>query len=304
MPDFISTGLLGLDIALGSGGLPRGHLSEIYGPEKCGKTALCLLVVSEAQKSGLSAAFVDIDQTLDAMRAARLGINPQELILARPENAQQAVEMARTLTRSGAFALVVVDSITGLLTLEREKKENTHGSPTSRILSQAVRELDVMARETGTAILFTNELRERQTKMYGVAETTPGGIALKLHAAVRLEMIPQEAMQSGQAITGERIQIRVVKSKSTAPFYSTIINIMYNTGVISRLDHLFDLAVELNIINKQGASYSSSKTFLGRGHEAAVSTLREQPRLAADLEAAIRRQFLPSSTVSSGEDEL
>ena len=297
---FIPTGVLGLNIALGGGGIPRGQLAEIYGPEKCGKTALCILVVSEAQKSGGTAAFVDIDQTLVAARAARLGVDTQKLIYARPENTHQAVEISRTLARSGALALLVIDSVTGLLTLEGENPENTRGGSASRELSQVVRELAVLAEDTGTAVLFTNETRERVTRMYGVPETTPGGIALKLHAAVRLEMTPREHIRSGLKIIGERVEVRVVKPKTTTSIHTTFINIMYN-GEVPRLDNLFDLAVELKIINKQGASYSCSEAFLGRGREAAVSSLRENPRLAEGIEATIRRQFLPSSSIPVDE---
>jgi recombination protein RecA len=301
MTAVISTGLLGLDIALGCGGIPRGYLTEIYGPEKCGKTALCLLTVTEAQKSGYTAAYVDIDQTVDASRAARLGVDVQKVIYARPENAHQAAEITRTLTRSGAFTLVVFDSITGLLTLGGENPENAPGNSTSRILSQLVRELAAIAKETGTAVVFTNEGLERKTWMYGVPQTSPGGIALKLHATIRLEMSPKEHVRAGMQIIGEQVQVRVAKSKSAAPFYTTFVNIMYN-GEVSRVDNLFDLAVELQIINKQGTSYSCSKSFLGRGHEAAVSSLRKQPQLAQEIEAAIKKQFLASSTNLLDED--
>src|SRR3972149_3588652 len=224
MTTFIPTGVLGLDIALGGGGIPRGQLTEIYCPEKCGKTALCLLVVSEAQKTGHTAAYVDIDQTLDAGRATRLGVDAQKLIVARPENSHQAVEITRTLTRSGALTLLVIDSVAGLLTLGGESPENARGGSASRELSQIVRELAVLAEDTGTAVLFTNETREWATRMYGVPETTPGGIALKLHAAVRLEMTPGEQIRLGLEMTGERVQVRVVKPKSLASFNTTIIN--------------------------------------------------------------------------------
>jgi recombination protein RecA len=300
MTAFISTGILGLDIALGGEGIPRGQLTEIYGPEKCGKTAICLLAVSEAQKSGGTAAFVDIDQTLDAARAARLGVDAQKLIYARPENTHQAVEITRTLTRSGALALVVVDSVTGLLMLGDENPENARGASASRVLSQVVRELAITAKDTGTAVVFTNQTRERARKMYGVPETTPGGIALKLHAAVRLEMTPREQVRSDLVIIGEQVEVRVVKPNFMTPLHTTFINFMYN-GEVSRLNNLFDLAVELKIINKQGASYSCSKSFLGRGHEAAVSSLREHPQLAEELEATIRSKFLLSSAIPLDE---
>ncbi len=306
MAAFISTGVLGLDIALDLGGIPRGQLTEIYGPEKCGKTALCLLIAAEAQKSGQPVAFVDIDQTLDAGRAALLGIDDQRLIYARPENAHQAGEIACTLTRSGALALVIIDSVAGLLALgDRDSKnirmDNTRRDSASRELSQIVRELAVLAKNTGTAVVFTNETREHAAKMYGVPETTPGGIALKIHAAVRLEMTPIEPVRTAMVVTGEQVQVRVVKPKSQAPFHATIVNIMYN-GEVPSVDNLFNLAVELKIINKQGSSYSCSKAFLGRGHEAAVSYLRKQPQLAEELETTIRRQFLLSSQIPVEED--
>jgi len=296
MTAYIPTGILGLDIALGGGGIPRGRLTEIYGPEKCGKTALCLLVVSEAQKAGGTAAIVDIDQTLDPARAARLGVDPLKLIYSRPENTHQAVEITRVLTRSGALTLVVIDSVAGLLTLEGENPENARGGSSSRELSQVVREMAVLAKDTGTAVVFTNVTRERVTRMYGVPETTPGGFALKLHAAVRLEMTPREQIRSSVDNIGERVQVRVVKPKTTSSFHTTFINIMYN-GEVPKLDNLFDLAIELKIINKQGSSYSCSEAFLGRGREAAITSLRENPRVAEELEAVIRSQFLPSSAI-------
>jgi recombination protein RecA len=218
MNSVISTGILGLDIALGLGGIPRGRLVEIYGPEKCGKTALCLSILSEAQKSGSETAFVDVDQTLDVSRAARMGVDVQKVVYARPENALQAVEITRTLTRSGALSLVAIDSVAGLLTMGVGNPVNFKGNVTARLLSQAVRELAVIAEETGTAMIFTNELRERAGVVYGVPVTTPGGIALKLHAAVRLEMTPRELIRSGIAIVGEQIQVRVVKPKLSVPF--------------------------------------------------------------------------------------
>lgn len=299
MAAFISTGVIGLDITLGSGGIPRGRLSEIYGPEKCGKTALCLLIAAEAQKSGYTAAFIDIDQTLDAGRASRLGVDVHKLIYARPENVRAAGEMARTLIRSGALALVVIDSVTGLLTLDDQNQVNSRLSSTrrnssSQEFSQMVRELAAIAKESETAVLFTNQVGEHSARMYGVSQTSPGGIALKLHAAVRLEMTPKEPLQSGMAPVGEKVQVRVVKTKSQSPFSVTFFNIMYN-GEVSRFDNLFDLAVELKLINKQGSSYSTSKVFLGRGREMAISSLKQQPQLVEELEAMIRRQFLPST---------
>lgn len=300
MNSVISTGILGLDIALGLGGIPRGRLVEIYGPEKCGKTALCLSILSEAQKSGSETAFVDVDQTLDVSRAARMGVDVQKVVYARPENALQAVEITRTLTRSGALSLVAIDSVAGLLTMGVDNPVNFKGNVTARLLSQAVRELAVIAEETGTAMIFTNELRERAGVVYGVPVTTPGGIALKLHAAVRLEMTPRELIRSGIAIVGEQIQVRVVKPKLSVPFDTIIINIMYN-GVVSRLDNLFDLAIDLEFINKQRGSYSYGEYFLGLGREAAMASLRKQPQLVEDIETAIRETFLPSSAVALDE---
>jgi recombination protein RecA len=300
----ISTGFLGLDIAIGPSRIPRGHLAEIYGPEKCGKTALCLSICSEAQKSAGTTAYIDIDQTLDASRAACFGVDLQQLIYARPESTFQALEVSRILARSGALALVVIDSVNGLLLLGNEGSENARGNPGSRLLSQSVRELSVIAAETGTSIIFTNQLRERTGFLYGVPETTPGGIALKLHAAVRLEMIPREQIRSGFNILGERIQVRVVKPKSTAPFSTTFINIMYNNGEVSRLDHLFNLGVDLKFIYKRGASYFYNEHYLGRGREVALSSLHAQPRLVEQLESAMRSQFTPSSATPKEEDRI
>jgi recombination protein RecA len=297
----LSTGIIGLDIALGSGGLPRGRLTEIFGPEKCGKTALCLSILSEAQKCGSETAWIDADQTLDPSRAARAGVDIQKLFYARPENAHQALDITRTLTHTGAFELVVLDSVAGLLTLGVESTPNSQGNTTSRVFSQAVRELAVIAKETGTTVILTNELRERAGVIYGVPVNTPGGIALKLHTAVRLELTPRELIRSGIETLGERVQAKVVKPKSSGTFHTIIINIMYN-GVVSRLDNLFNLAVELNVINKRGGSYSYGEYILGRGREMVLSSLCKQPQLAEDIETDIRGKFLPSSAAPSQED--
>lgn len=299
MNTFLTTGILSLDIALG-GGLPRGRLVEIYGPEKCGKTALCQAFLAEAQKRGGESAWIDADQTLDPSRATRAGVDVHKLIYTRPENAFQALEITRTLTRSGALDLVVVDSVPGLLTLGAESQTNMRGNPASRVFSQAVRELAVVAEETGTVMIFTNELRERAGVIYGVPVTTPGGIALKLHAAVRLELTPCGTLRSGIETLGERTQVKVIKPKTSGTFHTIIINIMYN-GVASRLDNLFDLAIELTFINKRGGSYSYGEYFLGRGREMALSSLRNKPQLAEDIETALRSKFLPSSAVLPDE---
>ncbi len=188
----------------------------------------------------------------------------------------------------------MIDSVAGLLTLGAESQTNLRGNPASRVFSQAVRELAVIAEATGTTIIFTNELRERAGVIYGVPVTTPGGIALKLHAAVRLELTPSGPIRSGIETPSERTQVKVTKPKPSDTFRTIIINIMYN-GVVSRLDNLFDLAIELNIINKRGGSYSYGEYFLGRGREMALSSLRNQAQLAKDIETALRGQFLPPS---------
>lgn len=296
MDRIITTGVLGLDVALGDG-LPHGRIVEIYGPEKCGKTALCLSILSGMQKSGGVAAYVDIDQTLDASRAARFGIEVQKVIYARPENALQAIEITRMLARSGGLDLIVVDSVAGLMTYGVYSPVKSGGNSASRLFSQAVRELDVIARETGMLMVFTNELRERAGVIYGVPVTTPGGIALKLHAVIRLEMIPQEPIRSGGTTVGERAQVKVIKPKSSVTFPTIFINIMYN-GVVSRVHELFDLAIELKIINNRGSFYSFGEKTLGRGRDAALSSLLQQGQLADEIEAAIRKQFLPSTTAS------
>jgi recombination protein RecA len=301
MNHILSTGILGLDIALGSGGIPRGRLVEIYGPEKCGKTALCLSILSEVQKWHGAVAFIDTDQTLDASRAAYMGIDVQKVMYSRPENAVQAIEITRTLAHSGAIDLVILDSVAGLLMLGAQSPPNSGAAAASRLFSQAVRELSVIAAETGTTLVFTNALKERAGVIYGVPVTTPGGIALKLHAAVRLEMTPREAFHAGMNRTGEQIQVKVVKPKSPNLFHTIIINIMYN-GVVSRLDNLFDLAIALELIKQQGGSYSYGGYSLGRGRQAALASLSERPQLAEDIEKTARVKFLPSSAAISDED--
>lgn len=296
MINVISTGIVGLDIALGQGGIPRGRLTEIFGPEKAGKTSLCLSIVSEVQKEGDAAAYVDIDQTLDASRASRLGIDIHKLIYARPGNALQALEITQTLTRSGELAVVVVDSVAGLLIMGAGSSVYTRGDAISRLLAQAVRKLSFITEQTGTAVLFTNELQEHAGVMYGVPTNTPGGISLKIHTSTRIEMIPCETIRSGMNIIGERVRVKVVKQKSKTPYHTTFVNIMYNGG-ISRLDNLFDLAVEQKYISKRGASFSYGELFLGHGRDGALTNLRSQPQLVEEIEATIRRHFPPSSVI-------
>ena len=300
MNSIFSTGILGLDIALASGGIPRGCLVEIFGPEKCGKTALCLSILSEVQKLGGQTAFIDLDQTLDPSHVERLGINSQKVIYSRPENARQATDIARTLTRTGAIDLLVFDSITCLLAMGVQIPGKSNSKAATRLLAQTVRELSALAPETGTTILFTNEWRERAGYIYGVPVTTSGGIALKLHAAIRLEMTPCDTILARPNKIGEKIRVKIVKPKSLL-FHTTIINIMYN-GVVSRLDNLFDLAVEMDLINKQDGFYSYGRFSLGRGREAVITCLREHPRAAENIETDIRTKYFSSSAVLSDED--
>ncbi len=289
----IPTGALSLDIALGVGGIPRGRITEIYGPESSGKTTLCLHIVAEAQKLGGIAAFVDMEHALDPAYAQRIGVNVDELLISQPDTGEQALEIVETLVRSGAVDVVVVDSVAALV--PRAEIEGDMGDATmgmqARLMSQALRKLSGAIAQTRTAVIFTNQLRQKIGVMFGNPETTPGGMALKFYASVRMDIRRIQSIKVGSEVVGNRVRVKVVKNKVAPPFRQTEFDIMYNEG-ISRVGDLLDLATALEVITKRGAYYSYGDLRLGQGRENAKDFLRQNPDLAAEIEATVRQIYI------------
>jgi len=291
--EVIPTGSLSLDIALGVGGIPRGRVTEIYGPEASGKTTVCLHVIAEAQKMGGVCAFIDMEHALDPSYAARLGVNVQDLLVAQPDTGEQALEIAETLVRSGAVEVVVIDSVAALVT--RSELEGDMGDATmgvqARLMSQALRKLSGAISQTRTAVVFTNQLRQKIGVMFGNPETTTGGNALKFYASVRLDVRRIQSIKIGSEIVGNRTRVRVVKNKVAPPFREAEFDIMYNEG-ISKAGDLLDLATTQEIITKRGAFYSYGDTRLGQGRENAKDFLKQNPALTSEIEQVIRQQMV------------
>ena len=285
----IPTGSLSLDLALGVGGIPRGRVTEIYGPEASGKTTLAQHIVAEAQKMGGVCAFIDMEHALDPAYAARCGVDVDELYIAQPDTGEQALEIGETLVRSGAVSVVVVDSVAALV--PRSEIEGDMGDATmgmqARLMSQALRKLSGAIKQTNTAVIFTNQLRMKIGVMFGSPETTTGGRALKFYASVRLDMRRIESIKVGQEVVGNRVRGRVVKNKVAAPFRVAEFDIMYNEG-IAKVGDILDLGVKMELITKRGSFYSYGETRLGQGRENAKNFLRENPDMASEIEAGIR----------------
>jgi recombination protein RecA len=301
------TGCLSLDIALGVGGIPRGRVTEIYGPESSGKTTLCLHIIAEAQKMGGTAAFVDMEHALDPVYSARLGVDVDNLLISQPDMGEQALEITETLVRSGAVDIIVIDSVAALV--PRSELEGDMGDATmgvqARLMSQALRKLSGAIKQTNTAVIFTNQLRQKIGVMFGNPETTTGGNALKFYASVRIDIRRMQSIKVGSDIVGNRTRARVVKNKVAPPFRQVEFDIMYNEG-ISRSGDLLDLAVELDIINKRGSYYYYKDENLAQGRENAKDYLRDNPELAFEIESIIRQELLeeqaPPPMVSKDED--
>ena len=291
--DVIPTGALSLDIALGVGGIPRGRITEIYGPESSGKTTICQHIVAEAQKLGGTAAFVDMEHALDPVYAARCGVDIDNLLVSQPDTGEQALEIAETLVRSGAVDVVVIDSVAALV--PRSEIEGDMGDPTmgvqARLMSQALRKLSGAINQTKTSVIFTNQLRQKIGVMFGNPETTTGGQALKFYASVRLDVRRIQSIKVGAEIIGNRTRVRVVKNKVAAPFRTAEFDIMYNEGISTEGD-LLDLAAQLEIVDKRGAFYSYGDVRLGQGRENSKEFLRQNPDLAGEIEAIIRQKAL------------
>ena len=289
----IPTGSISLDIALGVGGIPRARVAEIFGPEASGKTTLCLHLAAEAQRMGGTVAFVDMEHALDPAYAAKVGVDIENLLISQPDTGEQALEIVQTLVRSGALDLVVVDSVAALV--PRSEIEGDMGDATmgmqARLMSQALRKLSGAINQTRTAVVFTNQLRQKIGVYFGNPETTPGGMALKFYASVRLDVRRIQSIKSGAEIVGNRVRVRVVKNKVAAPFRTAEFDIMYNEG-ISRAGDILDLGATLDVITKRGAFYSFGDTRLGQGRENAKEFLRQNPEMFTDIEKAVREQAI------------
>ena len=285
----VSTGSLGLDIALGIGGLPRGRIVEIYGPESSGKTTLTLSVIAEMQKMGGTAAFIDAEHALDPQYAAKLGVNVPELLISQPDTGEQALEIADMLVRSGSVDIVVVDSVAALTPRAEIEGEmgDSHMGLQARLMSQALRKLTGNIKRTNTLVIFINQIRMKIGVMFGNPETTTGGNALKFYASVRLDIRRTGAIKKGDEITGSETRVKVIKNKVAPPFKQAEFDIMYGEG-ISRLGEIIELGTNIKLIEKAGAWYSYNGEKIGQGKENAKEFLREHPEIAQELEDKIR----------------
>jgi recombination protein RecA len=293
----IPTGSLGLDLALGVGGLPRGRVVEIFGPEASGKTTLALHVVAEAQKKGV-AAFIDAEHALDLSYAERLGVQVEDLLVSQPDTGEQALEIAEILVRSGAVDVIVVDSVAALVPRAEIEGDmgDTHVGLQARLMSQALRKLAATISKSKAIVIFINQIRMKIGVMFGNPETTPGGNALKFYSTVRLDIRRIAAIKQGQDVVGNRTRIRVVKNKVAPPFKEVQFDIIYGAG-ISRVGEIVDLATDLDILEKVGTWYSFGDTRIGQGRENAKTFLSENPEMQAEIEAKILEQHkIPIST--------
>ncbi|MCD8542339.1 MAG: recombinase RecA [Gammaproteobacteria bacterium] len=296
----ISTGSLGLDIALGIGGLPRGRIIEIYGPESSGKTTLTLQTIAEAQKKGGTCAFVDAEHALDLGYARKLGVNVDDLLVSQPDTGEQALEITDMLVRSGGVDVVVVDSVAALTPKAEIEGEmgDSHMGLQARLMSQALRKLTANIKRTNCLVIFINQIRMKIGVMFGSPETTTGGNALKFYASVRLDIRRTGAVKKGDEIIGNETRVKVLKNKVAPPFKQAEFDIMYDQG-ISRIGEIITLGVQAEFIEKSGAWYSVQGTRIGQGKENAAEYLREHPEMANDIETKIREAYLVNKTNSS-----
>ena len=292
--DAIPTGSLTLDMALGVGGLPRGRVIEIYGPESSGKTTVALHVVAEAQKMGGEAAFIDAEHALDPVYAQKLGVDIDNLIVAQPDTGEQALNICEALVRSGALDVVVIDSVAALVPKAEIDGEmgDTHVGLLARLMSQALRKLTAVIAKSGTVVIFINQIREKVGVIYGNPETTPGGRALKFFASVRLDVRRTETIKNGSEPIGNHCRVKVVKNKVAPPFKEAVFDIMYGEG-ISREGGILDLAVEHNIIKKSGAWFSYNGEKIGQGRDNVRKYLVDNPEFCADVERQVREVLNP-----------
>ncbi|QYK66956.1 Protein RecA [Paenibacillus sp. S02] len=302
----IPSGSIALDIALGTGGFPRGRIIEVYGPESSGKTTVALHAIAEVQKTGGQAAFIDAEHALDPSYASKLGVNIDELLLSQPDTGEQALEIAEALVRSGAVDIVVVDSVAALVPKAEIEGEmgDSHVGLQARLMSQALRKLSGAINKSNTIAIFINQLREKIGVMFGNPETTPGGRALKFYSTVRLDVRRIESLKNGNDVVGNRTRIKVVKNKVAPPFRQAEVDIMYGEG-ISKTGSLIDIGTEYDIVDKSGAWYSYEGERLGQGRENAKQFLKENPNIASTIEQKIRvASNLVTTVVPPTEEEL
>ncbi|MPM88916.1 Protein RecA [bioreactor metagenome] len=299
--DVIPTGALSLDIALGVGGIPRGRIIEIYGPESSGKTTVALHIIAEAQKMGGTAAFIDAEHALDPVYAKALGVNIDNLLISQPDTGEQGLEICEALVRSGAVDVVVIDSVAALVPRAEIEGEmgDSHVGLHARLMSQALRKLTGAISKSNTAVIFINQIREKVGVMFGNPETTTGGRALKFYATIRMEVRRAETLKQGQDMIGNRTKVKVVKNKVAPPFKTAEFDIMYGEG-ISREGSIIDVGTDLDIVNKSGAWYSYNGERLGQGRENAKEYLKQHPDIAKEIEEKIRLNN--TATAPSADD--
>jgi len=288
--DYISTGSISLDAALGIGGIPRGRITEIFGPESSGKTTLALHIIAEAQKSSGLAAFIDAEHALDANYAKLLGVDTDNLLISQPDTGEQALEITETLVRSGALDVVVVDSVAALVPraeIEGEMGDSQMGLQ-ARLMSQAMRKLTAAISKSNTSVIFINQIREKIGVMFGSPETTTGGRALKFYASVRLDIRRTASIKDGESVTGNRTKVKVVKNKVAPPFREAEFDILYGSG-ISKIGDLVDLAVNNKIIDKSGTWFSYGQERLGQGRENVKKFMDENPQILKEIEVKVRK---------------
>ena len=292
----ISTGSISLDIALGIGGIPKGRIIEIFGPESTGKTTLALHIIAEAQKNGGVAAYIDVEHALDPVYSGHLGVNIDDMLISQPDTGEQALEICEALVRSGAVDVIVVDSVAALVPRAEIEGEmgDSQVAMQARLMSQALRKLAVAIGRSGTAVIFINQLREKVGIVFGNPEVTPGGRALKFYSSIRIDLRRAETIKQGEVAVGNRVKAKIVKNKCAAPFRTAEFDIMFDHG-ISREGDLLDLGVEMGLIKKTGAFFSWGDTRLGQGRENAKNFLIQKPEIAREIEQQVRASALPSS---------
>ena len=301
----IPTGALSLDIALGIGGIPRGRIIEVFGPESSGKTTLALHLIAEAQKMGGEAAFIDAEHALDPVYAKHLGVNIDELIVSQPDTGEQALEIAEALVRSGALDIIVVDSVAALVPKAEIDGDmgDAHVGLQARLMSQALRKLAGVINKSKCVIVFINQLREKVGVMFGNPETTPGGRALKFYASVRLDIRRVESLKQDGEVIGNRTRVKVVKNKVAPPFREAEFDIIYGKG-ISKEGNILDAAVNLDIVEKSGSWFSFNGERIGQGRENVKEYLAKNPKIAEEIEGKIRANYEKAFEKSLGEEEL
>ena len=303
----ISTGAISLDIATGIGGVPRGRIVEIFGPESSGKTTLTLHIVAECQKAGGTAVFIDAEHAMDPVYAKKLGVNVDELLISQPDSAEEALQIADTLIRSGAIDVLVVDSVAALAPRAELEGEmgDAHVGLQARLMSQALRKLTALLSKSNTCAIFINQIREKIGVMFGNPETTPGGRALKFYASMRLDVRRIEAIKSGDQNIGNKVRCKVVKNKTAQPFKEGLFDIIFGDG-ISKEGSLIDVGVEMGIVDKSGTWLSYGETKIGQGRDAAKTFLKEHPETYAQIEKKIKEKagLIPAPAAEKGKDSV